>query len=30
VPALVLYTASMAVFALVLAGLRLVRQARRG
>ncbi|MFF5868217.1 hypothetical protein [Pseudomonas sp. NPDC012596] len=29
VPALVLYTASMAVFALVLAGLRLVRQARR-
>ncbi|MEG8203558.1 hypothetical protein SE916_23730 [Pseudomonas sp. 5FOS] len=30
VPALVLYTASIAVFALVLAGLRLVRQARRG
>ena len=30
VPALALYTASMAVFALVLAGLRLVRQARRG
>ncbi len=30
VPALVLYTASIAVFALVLAGLRLVRQPRRG
>lgn len=30
VPALVLYTASIAVFALVLAGLRLVRQASRG
>jgi len=30
VPALVLYTASMAVFALVLAGVRLVRQARSG
>lgn len=30
VPALVLYTASIAVFALVLAGLQLVRQARRG
>ncbi|MFJ4433566.1 hypothetical protein ACIPZG_21700 [Pseudomonas sp. NPDC089395] len=29
VPALVLYTASIAVFAVVLAGLRLVRQARR-
>lgn len=30
VPALVLYTASIAVFAVVLAGLRLVRQPRRG
>ncbi|AXM96003.1 hypothetical protein ACU5P1_19275 [Pseudomonas plecoglossicida] len=30
VPALILYTASIAVFAVVLAGLRLVRQARRG
>jgi hypothetical protein len=30
IPALVLYTASIAVFAVVLAGLRLVRQARRG
>jgi hypothetical protein len=30
VPALVLYTASIAVFAVVLAGLRLVRQAHRG
>ncbi|MNF14736.1 hypothetical protein D3C80_2170580 [compost metagenome] len=29
IPALVLYTASIAVFAVVLAGLRLVRQARR-
>ena len=29
VPALILYTASIAVFAVVLAGLRLVRQARR-
>lgn len=30
VPALVLYTASIAVFALVLAGLRLVRRAQQG
>ncbi|HYQ53377.1 MAG TPA: hypothetical protein VES70_23435 [Pseudomonas sp.] len=30
VPALILYTASIAVFAVVLAGLRLVRQPRRG
>jgi hypothetical protein len=30
VPALVLYTASIAVFVVVLAGLRLVRQPRRG
>jgi len=30
IPAIVLYTASIAVFAVVLAGLRLVRQPRRG
>ena len=30
IPALVLYTASIAVFVVVLAGLRLVRQPRRG
>ncbi|MNF03754.1 hypothetical protein D3C80_2031310 [compost metagenome] len=30
IPALVLYTASLAVFAVVLAGLRLVRRPRQG